>query len=419
MMRTLLVAACLVALTACRKSAPSAGSDASRAGNDLSETPILRRCTPEGTSAPLPGGETTIVGDGIVFGEEWVVGTVRQDKNGLRGKVLRASRDLTRVTEIDICSPDGDAPPPRVWKKGEGMMAACYARTPGEKKRGRALSLYSLTEKATPVSTIPQGVDDSFGFDVATNEKGSFIVWAEDDAKAEKPLVRLTHVTADGKADPPKTLTTPEVDVDSVHIVPTDRGFVVAWIALKRDGLPPADASTEGPGEARYTSWVEWLALDGGGTPEGVPMIATKRSHVTWFTLAQRGNSAELFFVDEQAKAEGGGGRLVRVTLGGPSGNESEVLSTGVGSAFPDFFVGEGKGARAWLAFTDVAERTKALPFDWSGNGTPLGEPSDEIAFARPLAAHGDSLLGLVFGDPAPGGPPVAPPRLRVSTCIP
>lgn len=413
----------LVALVACRKTTPAATADAASAGNDLSQTPIARRCTPEGTSSPLPGGESTIVGDGMVFGEEWVVGAVRQDKNGLRGKALRASRDLTRLTEIDVCSPDGDAPPPRIWKNGSGMMAGCYARSPGEKKKGRVLSLYDLTEKATFVASLPQGVNDSFGFDVATNDKGSFVVWVEDDAKSEKPLVRMARISIDGKLDPTKTLTTPEVDVDSVRIVATEAGFVVAWIALQREGFPSLDASIEGAGESRYTSWVEWLALDATGAPAGVPMIATKRSHVSWFTLARRAATTELLFVDDQAKAEGGGGRLLRVALGAPpngaAAGESEVLSTGVGSAFPDFFVGDGKG-RAWLAFTDVAERTKALPFDWAGKGgAPLGEPSDEIAFARPLAARGDSLLGLVFGDPAPGGPPIAPPRLRVSTCIP
>jgi len=439
------VVACAASLAACKKDPPApppgaggaAGSAASLASSAAGSpaaavAEALPRCRPEGARLTLPGDDV-IVGDAVASRDALWVGVIRREGSKRVASVLRASLDLATSKTIDVGPAMGDDPPPSPRLAPGGVAAAFFVRAnarsadagadrPRDAERGteRRLSVARLEAASVGrvLATVAQQADESLAFDVAwprDDDKGDrspLVAWDEDaplasgQLAADRGVVKVALATEGAKA----RIASPESsDAESPRLLARPGGFWLAWLARKVEPVDDAGAShaAEGPGERRAYRWVELVALDAKGEAASpVRRVSPEKGRVASFDLASvaagAGGGAEarlvVFVQDEAARVEGGGERLLRYRVDGDKIEAGELVDAGVSHSLAEIvpvWAGEPSPSPAprWLAFADVQERARLVPFgpglDPAGSATV--EPS--IDGARVVAASGPDVV--------------------------
>jgi hypothetical protein len=451
---SLALAAATEACGSCGKPDAAGGSDAAAGLPDASANggravaEALPRCRPDPHELTIPG-EDVVAGDAVVAGGSLYVGAVRLAGGKRVASVVRASLDLASVTAIDLGPAFGEDPPPSPRVHAGAVFVAFYTRrdadagahesleggTGGMSHATRELRVARLEDKGLgKVSgTASQQADESTAFDVAWPlarpagaEDAPLVAWDEDAPIPDKKFlpdrgrVKVQRLTADPDAGKPVVASPWTSDADSPQLLARPAveggGFWLAWIA-RRSEVEDAGEAPEGPGESPSYRWIEIAPLDAKGEVAGaVRRVSPERGRVVAFELAPgarggaggkggggggaggggAGDAPELVVLvqDEAAPREGGGSRIVRYAVGGPSREggkiagvaAADLVDGGVGRALAATFPLAEDGGSRWLAWSDSADRAHLLPLGaaLSATAPPSLEPS--LDGARVLA---------------------------------
>ncbi len=400
------------------------------------------RCSRTEAAPALGVGAGVEVGDALAFPGGVAVALVHPSPAGRAAAIALLKDDATAPRVVDLGPTLGDAPAPRMaWRGGE-VVAAAYAAASDD---GRAIAVSSIApsgaDKAPrPPLRVPQRRGESLSFDLAVTGADGLLVWddVDVDAKASpvngsktspepRGVVKAAPFTRDQAASA-RDVSPPESDADRARVVPSGAGFDVLWIASTPEP-PAADAAgpaVEATGEARAFGWIELVAVDAHGVPQGpVRRLTSPTGHVSAYDVrpmraAGEVGPAGLLVVarDDGEASDGSGGTLVRVRVRGAENavDDAPLPTAGLGRGAPSF----AGDALFWIGKDEQARLLALAP-----DGEPLGRPSLEGALddAQPLLFLGPSLAA-----PEAGAPPsrmlVAAPSnpagpLRLFTCGP
>ena len=383
--------ALLLTLAACSKKAtPPAPPPESEVVTTLSSNaPMTRtegpppRCHIEGKDLPL--GEDAVVGDAIVTNGALHLGVIRKRT----GAVLKIPLDLSTQTATDTGPVRGEDPPPSPRAAGAAVVPVFYTNM---KEAGTSRDL-SVGDRGA----VTQQADESTAFDVAFPPDGPPVVAWDEDAPIPQGQfvpdrgqirVQLAGETTTARVASPFTS-----DADAPRLArKKGGGFWLAWIAKKIEN-PDAGDAPEGPGEKRAFRWIELVALDAKGSVVGTAKrITPEKGRVVAFDLLEVGADVIAISQDEAALTDGGGGRIVRITIDDSGGAKAQdLLEGGVGHAIADI-------VSPWIAWSDLTEHTHLLPI---GGGVGTREPL--LDGARVVAADGDRLFAVTAVTNGPG----------------
>jgi hypothetical protein len=378
------------------------------------------------------GASDVEVGDAVALESGMAVGLVRGGGDGRVAGVAFVDRDVTTIRVVDVGPTLGDAPGPRLARRGADVLVASYARS----GRTRDLRVTSVAPggEVRPIAVVSENRDDSLAFDVTSG----LIAWDEiaGGATAGRGVVRVAALF-DDRAGAPRDVSPPSSDAEMPRLVATGAATWVLWLARQPDApdaAAPAIAATaavastgiEATGEARSPTWLEMVAVDAAGSPLGpVRRVTPTTGHVSAYDvrLLRGGSDAAALVVarDDGESIDGSGGALWRVRLA-QNGRDTEVAQPamvpgdGLGRGAPALIEAQGSarspengaghqqgsarspesGAEhqqgAWLVWAGPNEELRLLPLDATGD--PVGFPSTE-------AALGESWPLVVAGDPA------------------
>lgn len=453
-MRGLWLATLALALVACRRGgetgtdagapSPSAAAPLSSTGIPVAVAETMPRCRAEGAALPL-AGDDVVVGEVALESGALLVGLARRDGGKRVASVARIPLDLASLKTVDVGPALGDDPPPAPRVNGGVAYAAWYARpapssaaTPAgapsaPSTLARELRIARLETPAAPLGVVVQQADESFAFDVAWPEGAPdarpLVAWDEDAPRklgailADRGVVKVQVLGA--PASSAKVVTPETSDAEEPHLLRRKGGgYWLAWLARRPEAVDAGDAP-EGPGERRAFRWVELVALDAKGEPQGTPRrLTSERGRVASFELSApaEAEKGELFavVVDETAPSEGAGARLLGITLDGDRVDTSELAASGVAHASAELLPAPAGARERWLAWTDVQERVVLAPLGRpAGAGVGGAKPTTETAFgsARPLAALPRGLVTASAVKAAEGGAAGGPVELRRYVC--
>jgi hypothetical protein len=432
-MRFVVLAFCtsLAACGSCSKSddtppAPVPSASVSSSANVVAEP--LPRCRKGTERLPIPG-EEVIVGDVAIGPTGLLAGVVRMSGGKRVASILKAPLALDSQVMTDVGTPLGDDPPPSPRWNGSTAWVAYFASHPVDAgAKLRELVVRKLGEDAKPISVIQQA-DESLAFDVAWSESNAGLVtWDEDGpplpsdagAGAKIPglmrgIVKIQPLTP-GSA--PVTVSPPTSDADSPRLIAkAGGGFWLAWLAQK----PEEEAQgIEGPGETRAFRWVEVIALDNAGVPDGnVRRLGSEKGRAVAFELARSGPDLAVMVQDEIAASDGG--RILRHKLSDKGKPETgDIVKDGVGHTLADLVPAAAAGDSShWLAWNDTNEHAHLTQLGPGlvASGKSTSEPS--LEGARVLASSADTVFALAGVDPSSssGAPTRTQPELLRFIC--
>ena len=369
---------------------------------------------------PRDGAE---VGDAVGYEHGYAVGFIHRTPAGHTASVLLVDAAGTHVDVADLGPTLGDAPPSRTAPWAGGVLAAAYAVTRDSTRADapRELAIFSLAPGAplVPHPTVAQQRDDSLAFDVASTQTTALVVWDEA-TTAGRGSVRAFEVTPGAAVAPSHVISPADSDVEAPRLLTLGTGYAALWLAEQPDLAEHGDdrPPVEVPGEARSFGWVEAVALDAHGVPEGpVRRLTPSSGHVSAFDAEVLADGSLLVAARDDGEAvDGSGGALLRVR---ETTNRVEpplaFANDGLGRGSPEFVAGRP----SWLGWVGPEERVRFMPLDPAG--APSGPPSveDALVDARPLtvvaapASPGAAARVLVATPSDPGSP------LHAATCAP
>ena len=448
--------AVLAAASSCHRQAPV--DAATRADASVEQSALLAphssaeaaRCRPKSRLAEiasLSGGFE--VGDALPFPGGIAVSLLHDTAEGTVASVALLAPDGSSPRLIDLASPPGDAPPPRLAWRGKDLAVAEYvSRRKGAHPATQELALWNVDPKASAIVSadsdaagsgsppvepslyIPQP-RDCLGFDMAYGAGGGVIAW--DDATSENPprgVIRVAAVSTDSRVEATQVVSPVDSDGEMARVVPNGSGFFVLWIARRPERSGDAgSAGSEVSGEARAFSWIEMIAIDARAlSVSPVRRLTPPTGHVSAYdvrlldgtppALPERGQNDErsppaeapkptLLVVarDDGEATDGSGGTLLRVraTDSGPE-VASDFATDGLGRGAPILVGGIEASVAPWAAWVGRDERLRLLPLDPAG--APAAASSVEEAFdeSRPLMrlANGEQMLVATLGEERP-----------------
>jgi hypothetical protein len=392
----------------CKKPQAAAVEEADAAPFVLNEPPVVdaapkvlaARCKPPTGGAAL--GEDVEIGEAVAVHDGFAVGLLRKTDAGSVGSVAVLSRDLSKVTVVDLGAPYGDAPPPRPAVSGDALYAAFYLSQKADKKRD--LSIFKIDDgRAALAVTVPQQKDESLAFDFSVATQGGVVAWDEDAIGLMRGDIQVALLSPDGKSVASTRIVSGETaDAELPRVVARKSGFWAVWVSnhLEDSPSPTGDApALEGPGESRAYHWLEAVALDEHGAPKGiVKRLTSATGHVSTFDLATRddGETLDVLARDDDQPADGTGGRILRVSIASATATPDAplaIVSESVGHGVPDLL----PGATSWLAFSDTADHVRLLPLDAARAPTDAPSLEDGLEHARPVLALDASTLLAAF----------------------
>jgi len=275
----------LAAVSSCHRQAAVGAATRSDASAEPSALPAApsstesARCRPKtrlAKIASLSGGFE--VGDALPFPGGIAVSLLHDTAEGTVASVALLAPDGSSPRLIDLASPPGDAPPPRLaWRGKDLAVAECVLR---RKAPTSELALWNVDPKASAIisdsdaaSLGPPSVEpslyipqprDCLGFDMAYGTGGGMVAW--DDATADNPprgVIRVAAVSSDSHVETTRAVSPVESDGEMARVVPNGSGFFVLWVARRPERS--GDAAASGPevtGEARTFAWIEMIAVD-------------------------------------------------------------------------------------------------------------------------------------------------------------
>ena len=385
----------------------------------------LSRCHREGNAVALgaePSAGPVVVGDGVGIGSGYAIGLARASRQGQVAAIAWVDPEVTEARVVDIAPTLGYAPPPRIARRADGLVAGYYVRSVSPEAKGvRRLALVAIDPQGThavrPLAMSFEQADESLAFDLAFESEFGLLVWDEvagalSPSAARLPdaggrgVIRGVVIDRDSHLGASFDVSPPASDAEAPRVVRGPSGFFVLWIAAASELVAELDAGsnrlpTEATGEARTNGWIEMLALDVQGSPRGpVVKLTPERGHVSSYDVVglERGTSPGVLVVarDDGELADGTGGTLllVRATDGGA--DAPAVLSSG----------GLGRGAPAivdaqppWVTWVGDREDLRMLPIVASGRSEGVASAEESLGEARPL-------LGMV-------GPPTRLSRVK------
>lgn len=407
-MRTAIVlAACALAIVACKRKAPAEVPDASQAAEQPAadaEAPKLApaRCKVEPTGTKLADNVADLeIGEGVATPIGFAIGVLRKVNGESTASIALVPAQGGAPAFVDLGSPLGDASPPKPFARGGDLFAAYFPRpsAPAAAPKPKQVPTRDLAivridgGKAQPSLAIAEERDESLAYDVAASDKGILVAWDEDAIGNERGAIKIAMLSPDGKAVASSRIASPDAsDAEIPRVLPRRGGYWLVYVASRaevaRDAAPPdPNHAIERPGRDRAFRWLEMLPLDERGEATGpARKLTSERGHVSLFDLAARADGVTLDIVarDEELVTAGEAGRLLRITVKGDAPDAAiAIVSDAVGRGAPELL---GDGA-AWLAFDDAADKLRLLPLD--ATRAPAGLPSIEDALdrARPVLA--------------------------------
>jgi len=401
------------------------------------------RCRPKGAmakAAPLSGGFE--VGDALPFPGGIAVSLLHDTSEGTLASVALLAADGASPRLLDLVSPPGDAPPPRLAWRGKDIAVAEYVlRRKGARPATPELGLWEIDPTASAIVTADTGaaspgdggpVEPSLymplprhflGFDMAYGAGSGMVAW--DDATPDYPprgVIRVAALSSDSHVGTTQVASPVDSDAEMARVVPNGSGFFVLWIARRpeRAGDSGAVAGTEVTGEARTFAWLEMIAIDSRAMASSpVWRLTPSTGHISAYDVRalregrspalperapnDRGAEPTLLVIarDDGELADGSGGTLLRVraTDRGPE-LVTDLATEGLGRGAPILVGGLDASVAPWASWVGRDERLRLLPLDHAG--APAGTSSVEEAFdaSRPLLllANGEQMLVATLG---------------------
>jgi hypothetical protein len=453
-MRLALVFAAMAA-AACHKAAPAAGtldssadasSGAVRAAAEAG--PIApSRCEATGSVVTV-GGRDVELGDAVALESGVAVGLVHGGGEGRVAAVGFLDRDVSAIRVVDLGRTLGDAPGPRLAKRGADVIAASYGLRDSGPQRELRVTRVGPGGEARVVAVVAEKGDDSLAFDIT----GGMVAWDEvREAQRSEPspylglaagVVRVAPLLED-RAGAPRDVSPPSSDAEMPRLVAAGSGTFVFWLARQADPPGARDAAaSEVAGEVRASSWLEMVAVDAAGSPLGpVRRLTPTTGHVSSYDVRllggpergsrtleesgperQRASTALVVARDDGESVDGSGGTLWRIRVGQDLAELSLVPADGLGRGAPAVLEAPQVRQRAephdptaaWLVWASYNEELRLLPLD--ATGEPAGPPSAEPGLGEswPLAVAADAGRLLVAVAPAKD----RAAELRVFSCL-
>ncbi|MFO0679832.1 MAG: hypothetical protein U0169_25130 [Polyangiaceae bacterium] len=439
--------------TACKRDVPQEGPSlpappdpppVASAAKEAGAWLLAPRC---GDPAPpiaidgLDGARLVATGNAERVADEVVVGVLRDAKPGASsspgapavGGLLRVRASTTpgaprtRASFVAVGDADTDAPAPLVRVHGDDLFSFFHAAGPvidgtrdaGAKARPgtpsksvRPLRIQKwrasgLDAPPTTVATLGTSRDASFAFDVDLADDGGMIVWDDDVPSGSRGEIRGVALDTQGAVRGAPFVVSPATsDAEAPKVSVTRDGAWVAWIA--RTNAVPRDAGgggadpahLEGPGELPTFTWIELARLDREGhVVREAKAVTRRRGHVGEFTFAPDDEGRLALFVhDDVQRADGAGGRLIRVVVspdGDVSASAAQVaVRDGIG-------IGDVDVLRPWVR---SGSRTDLGP--WARSWLLVSDPSDALRIT--LASHTNSADSVSREPSLTGARPLA-----------
>jgi len=386
------------------------------------------RCTPghafrvmdDESASGVSGGsrDEVEIGDAVADPSGIATGVVHQVSGVRTAAVAWLPLDAKlAVRWSDLGPAPGDAPPPRLLKRYNELLAAAYdvADPNLPPRRTRALTIYAVTALEPPSvrARIPQAQGDSFAFDMASSGDVLVAVWDEATSPA-RGVIRSSTIAADGSAVD-RALSPADSDAEAPRVVVTPGGFTAFWLARRSESSPGDGSAGNGgevTGEPRAFGWVESIPVDARGAPAGLARrITATNGHVSAYDARALDDGSVLVVArDDGESTDGSGGSLLRVRVAGDSIDPPLPLPTdGLGRGAPVLV----DGRPLWLSWIGHDEGLRLLPLD--STGVPAGPLSAEVSMndGRPLL-----VLSAPSGTPGTpdGGPSRPPERVLVAS---
>jgi hypothetical protein len=314
----------------------------------------------------------------------------------------------------DLGPAPADAPPPRLLRRSNELLAAAYGVVDRNLPPGgtRSLTIYAVSALEPPSvrARIPQAGSYSFAFDMASS--GDVVVAAWDEATSPaRGVIRVAAIAADGSAVD-RALSPPDSDAEAPRVVVAPGGFIAFWLARRSESAPGDGSAGNGgevTGEPRAFGWVESIPVDARGAPSGlVRRLTATNGHVSAYDARALDDGSVLVVARDDGEAtDGSGGSLLRVRVAGDSIDPPVALSTdGLGRGAPVLV----DGSPLWLSWIGQDEELRLLPLD--STGVPAGPISAEESMndGRPLL-----VLSAPSGTPE-GGLSRPPERILVAS---
>jgi hypothetical protein len=433
--RSLLGAAALAPLIACRRPPPAssettvdAGSSAPEAPASAQPAPVVGRprCrTTEWSASFLDGGANgdLELGDAIPFGGGVAVAVVLRGAADRSAGIVLARPDGDGPARVFALGPTlGDAPPPRLAARAGELLAVFHGAPPLRRHAGGArdesarmlvLDAIAADGSAAPLFSVEEQRDDSLAADIACLGDRGLVVW--DEATSEpRGVIRAAPFVGRQRVGPTLDLSPKESDAELPRVVSLGKGFAVVWIARGPETTAgaPDGSDFEATGEPRTRGWLEMIPLDELGAPTGpVRRLTPPTGHVTAFDIrvaSPAGASLVLVVArDDGESVDGSGGTLLRVRVTPDSAEPPVAFATdGLGRGAPTLVDGDP----LWLAWVGPGEQVRLLPLDAAGAPGGLPGPEDGMDEARPVLALGSGRLLVETPADAAG-------QLRIFAC--
>jgi hypothetical protein len=280
----------------CKKAAPTPPEDTTDLpvstvddpDRDAAPTFAPARCKAAAEASIDAQGGDLEIGEAVATKDGFAIGVIRTTNDGRIGSVAIVPSDLSKVTLVDLAPPDGDAPPPRPFARGDDLFAAFYDRPLKDRKTndlhvfrlapaGAGDTIDAAKARATSALAIEEEKDGTLTFDISAGEKGFIVTWDEDAIGLSNGQVMVVTVSQNGKtltADAPRIASPTGTDAELPRIVARHGGYWLVWGAKKPE--QPVDTRgdgsivLEGPGEEREFHWLEAIALDEKGAPRSI-----------------------------------------------------------------------------------------------------------------------------------------------------
>lgn len=350
-------------------------------------------------SRSTPGGDDAMgeveIGDIVAEDGGYAVSVIHRTSAGRTCAVVHVgpgARGPVRL--VDLGPTLGDAPPPRLVRRGARLLAAAYGthRSNRASSPTRELVAYAFADGGPASRAIlAQQADDSLAFDLAASGSVSLVVWDEAEV-GPRGVIRAATLSPEEPLafGPSRDISPPDRDAEAPRLVFAAPKFVAFWLARRPE---PADAAAEqnaaeALGEQRAYGWIESLDLDGLGAPIAAPRPVTPvNGHVSAYDVTVLGDGSVLVVARDDGEAtEGSGGRLLRVRVAAGGVDPPLAFATdGLGRGAPALV----DGRPPWLSWVGPREQLRLLPLDEIGAPAGLASTEDAMSDGRPIMAMG------------------------------
>ena len=429
-------AAVAIVLCGCHRASPSAPVEEAGVAEVEAGPLAPARCRRTDRAMSLGEANDLEIGDAVAGASGLGVALVHRTSAGRGAAVALLPSSLTGTARVvELGATLGDAPPPRIARRGADLVAAAYMRPAGKGDAGtaepmRAVGVYTLAGDALAGAplVVAQHQDESLALDVAFAGNDGLMVWDEA-TSAPRGVVKAAAFTRD-RAEAARDVSPTDSDAELPRVVPSGAGFLVFWIARKPEAavVPEAAAPAEATGEPRSFGWLEMTATDVHGSPVGsVRRLTSASGHLSAYDVAvDRVEAPPRVLVvarDDGEATDGSGGALVHLRIRGDEVGTVEPIVTpvtdGLGRGAPGFVLGSAGQAAddrpLALVWAGKDEETRLLPVGAGGEAAGRPSTEDAVAEAQPLrfvGGEGRPESEVLVAAPAdPAGP------LRVFAC--